>query len=55
MNRLWMTTLTAAAIVAASAGAGHAQEDGIDKAKADDPRELKRQITKRDGPTLTNC
>jgi hypothetical protein len=35
MNRLWMTTLTAAAIVAASAGAGHAQEDGIDKAKAD--------------------
>jgi len=35
MKRFWTTTLTAAAIMAASAGAGHTQEEGISKAKAD--------------------
>jgi hypothetical protein len=33
MKRLWIATLAAAAIAAATAG--HAEEDGIDKAKAD--------------------
>ena len=35
MKRLWIMTLASAAIVAASAGAGHAQEEAISKAKAD--------------------
>lgn len=35
MKRLWIATLAAAAIAALSAGPGHAEEDGIDKAKAD--------------------
>ena len=35
MKRLWIMTLAAAAIMAASAGAGHAKEEGISKAKAD--------------------
>lgn len=35
MKRLWIATLTAAAIMAASAGAGRAEEEGIDKARAD--------------------
>jgi len=34
MKRLWIATL-AAIIVAASAGAGYAEDDGIDKARAD--------------------
>jgi len=35
MKRFWMTSLTAAAMMAALAGAGHAQEEGISKAVAD--------------------
>lgn len=35
MKRLWITTLSAAAIFAAAVSAGHTQEEGIDKAKAD--------------------
>ena len=35
MKRLWIVTLAAAAIAALSAGPGHAEEDGVDKAKAD--------------------
>ena len=35
MNRTSIAMLAAAAIVAVPAGVGHAQEDGIDKTKAD--------------------
>jgi hypothetical protein len=35
MKRFWIITLAAAAIAAGSATAGHAEQDGIDKAKAD--------------------
>jgi hypothetical protein len=35
MTRSWIATLTAAAMLAFSVTVGHAQEDGIDKAKAD--------------------
>ena len=35
MKRLWITSLAAAAILAAAVSAGHTQEEGIDKARAD--------------------